>query len=102
VNRTYQVLKEYKEYPCNFISECTLNLPKVCNHFPSSSSLSRSVGTNNPFSGISTAFSFPFEDEVDRTLNDLVGEWEDWDWRDGTDDIEVVGRIGRDILGLCL
>jgi hypothetical protein len=58
------------------------------------------VGIKRPFSGISTAFSFPFEDEVERTRNDLVGEWEDWDWRDGTDDIEVVGSIGRDILVL--
>jgi len=74
--KTYQVLREYNEYPCNLISECTFILPKCCNHFPSSSSLSLSVGTNNPFSGISTALSFPFEvvDEVERTLNDLVGE----------------------------
>lgn len=39
------------------------------------------MGTNNPLSGISTtfSFSFPFDadvDEVDKTLNGLVGEYE--------------------------
>jgi hypothetical protein len=56
------------------------------------------VGINSPFSGTSTALSFPFPDEADSTRIGLVGEWEDWDWRDGTDDIDVDGPIGWDIL----
>lgn len=35
---------------------------------------------------------------MDNTRTGFVGEWEDWDWRDGTDDIDVDGTIGWDIL----